>query len=290
MPIWEIGNLSSGFATLVCQLHGDEYSSQLIVNEILQLAKSITKAKLGLKIIACANPLGSMLKIKSEPISNLNLNRCFTKEILDRRAIVPVKELITKMSFLIKGSEFVIDIHDMPGSELVLSSILTVNGKLEIEDKNLELIRRFNLAVTWIEDFSSRKIQKRYNGTINSYLNNISVPNFSIETSSVENITEKEIKVVAKKIINLLEKDRKQIRKVPNFVKRIELRSTRDGVFVPRKILLLRQIKKGQKLGVLTYKGRKIDFVSPSSGILIRKVNRKFVKKDEKLFDLAIKI
>ncbi len=289
IPVWEIGNISDGFATLVCQLHGDEYSSQLIIEEILKLAKNITKTRLGLRIIGCANPLGSKLGIKNEPISDLNLNRCFKKKILNDTSQQP-KNVVKALIKLINGSEFVIDIHDMPGSKLVISSILTLTGDPKIELKNRQLISRFGPKVVWLEDFSDLEIANRYSGTINNYLNSVNIPNFTIETSSIESITQKDIKIVVKNIFKLLTDKEPKITKKIKLIKRIEIRSTKDCIFIPERISLLCKIKKQKKLGYYIEKNKKIDLLSPSSGFLIRKVKRKYVKTGEKLFDLAITI
>lgn len=274
LQILEIGNFKRGFVSIICQLHGDEYSSLLIVKSLAEKAKDMP---LGLRIILNANPLGSLLGVKNEPVANLNFNRTF-----ETKSTNPLTKEIIK---LIKGSKFCIDLHDMPGSSLPVSAILTITGNLRVEKQNKDLISKFQPQIAWIENFSKPEMAKRYNGTINSYLNSINVPNFTIETSGIETFSNPE--EVARKIIDLLSKNQPGADVL--YVKRQELYSPISGVITTSTLPLLEQVAAGVKLATI-FNGKTTIFKSPVSGLLIRKVNQKFIKKDEKIFDLGVRI
>jgi predicted deacylase len=217
--------------------------------------------------------------IKNEPDSNLNLNRQFYFD-------TPLKKFFKVMKKIIKGSTFCIDIHDMPGSQLPLSSIITLTGNSEVEDLSLNLLKRFGPIIYWKEDFSNPKTTQRFNGTINSYLNSVGIPNFSIETSSIEKISANEIKKVVSGLIKLTTKSAV---KKSLFIKRVEIFSPNNGIIIPADIKLMSSINKNQPLGELfssTFK--KFSIVSPTNGLLIRKTVPRYVFKGQKLFDVGI--
>ena len=281
IPVIEIGSFFGGFGCVVCQLHGDEYSAVKIAYTINdQLTRTKQGKSLGLRIILCANPNGSRLGIKEYPDKSMNLNRMFQKKYFSDKLVSGIIKLIT-------NSSFCIDVHDMPGSDLPACSILTKTQRPEVESLSYDLISAFGPDLYWEEDFSDPTIGQRYAGTINSFLNSVGIPNFTIETSPINLISDKTILSVSKKIIALLTPTKKPVFK-PKLVKRIEIASRESGIFLPNDLKLLQSIKRDEPVGkLLNLTGRIKQIYSPSSGLLIRLASRGFIKEKQKLFDLG---
>lgn len=284
LEVIDCGNFSKGFCVLICALHGDERSSILIVNQLLNNVKN-QQLDGGIRIILNANPLGFLLNQKAEPLSGFNLNRCFKPNFIKTNN--PTAELVQEIIKLCTGAKFCIDLHDMPGSSLPISSILTITGNPKVEQQNRDLISRFGPQVAWIENFNKAEMAKRYTGTINSYLNSINIANFTIETSGIETFSISEAKKIASKITDL--SNSKSNKEQVVYVERLELYSPVDGIVTFSPIPLLQKVVINTQL-VSIFNRETTVFKSPSNGLLIRKVNQKFVKKGEKIFDLGVKI
>lgn len=288
LQVLEIGDLSRGFSCLICQLHGDEYSSILIVDQLLKKLKR-SSLKSGVRIILNCNPLASLLGNKVEPLSGYNLNRSFDRNILDYKGNNPGKLLALAIAKFTIGATFCVDLHDMPGSSLPISAILTKTGDPKIEGRNLNLISHFNPQVAWIEDFTDPKESIRYNGTINLFLNGQGTPNFTIETSSVNNLIDEDQSQVANKLYTILNNDKPKSFRV-SFVKRIEIYAESLGVIKPADIPLLSAVSVNTILGEQIRGASTLKIKSPASGLLIRKSERRFVVAGEKIFDIGVKI
>jgi len=282
IPVIDVGKFENGFIVLIAQMHGDEYSSRLICNEILNINKGLEK---GLRIILCANPNGAKGLAKFETITGKNLNRCFIKSKINNPKDVSgliAKEIVD----LCINAKFVIDLHDMLGSKIPICSIITLTDNQKANRKNFDLVKKFGPKIVWLEDFRKRDVRKRYSGTINSYLNSRCIPNFTIETSPINLIRRAEIKNVANKLLSLIN-DSKAINKL-NLIERIEIYSPSEGILIPSKKPLLEKIKQGEILGILINEKLQKTFVrSTTSGILVRKCYQRFVFKNEKVFDVG---
>jgi len=288
IPIVEVGDMSSGFCVLVCQLHGDEFSSWIIAKNLLEQVQS-QKTNLGIKLILSANPYGATVGVKNEPVTDTNLNRSFTSEVVNKRVkINPEAEIVSKIIDLMKGATFVIDVHDMPGSKLALSSILTKSGNRKTTLNNLTLINCFGPAIYWEEDFDVKKIRDRYKGTINNYLNSVNIPNFSIETSFVEFLSFRESRNIARKIIGLCSLPT-TISKRTLRIMRVEQYTPVAGIFIPGKVQLMRAVKKGELLGRVISFNKEKKVIAEAGGYLIRLSSRRFVKNGEKILDIGVK-
>lgn len=282
IPVIDVGKFNDGFVTLIGQLHGDEYASRLICYKIIKQTKIL---KRGLRIITCANYSGAKTQYKFDPVTNHNLNRRFRKQYL----VEPdnISDLIAKKIIeLCVGSDFVIDFHDMPGSEIPICSIITLTKNEKANKKNYRLVQEFNPDISWCEDFRNRNIQKRYLGTINSYLNNANIPNFTIETSPTNKITEKTTLTIVRKVIQIVNKSRKP--RMISLVERDEVYSPIDGILIPTNKRLLSKVKSGEILcKILNEKLEIKNILSPITGILIRKSIQMLVNKNQKIFDIG---
>ncbi|KKQ43016.1 MAG: hypothetical protein US60_C0009G0019 [Microgenomates group bacterium GW2011_GWC1_37_8] len=286
IPVFEIGNFQNGFGVLVAQIHGDEYSGRLICQKFIRSKFKINK---GVRIIACANPDGAKLGVKNEPLTNINLNRIFISEKLKPESMA--SSIANKIFELCKGADFVIDLHDMPGSQIPLCAIITLTENNIINKQNYNLANIFYPGVLWVEDFRNLSTSKRYIGTINNYLCKFGIPNFTIETNPLDKINEKEIDIVIRKIIRLLNTKPIVYQKSLNLIRRYELFAPSGGIIIPCSIPLLAKIKRGEKLAtVLNEKLEKIDIISPLNGLLIRKTIARNIQKKEKIFDIGKKV
>lgn len=286
IPIVEVGNFEKGFVVLIGQLHGDEYSSRLIINKILEKADRI---ECGVRIFVCANVRAAIQGQKTGD-NKVNYNRIFIEEkILNPDSLDYC--VAQKIADLCKGAKFVIDLHDMPGSRLALASILTLTKNTKINQENYSLIKMFNPDVVWLEDFRKSIIRNRYLGTINSYLNSIGIPNFTLETNPIDVIKETEIVTISNKIINLVGGGSLKTNLGTKIVERIEIRSPLSGIFIPSPIKILLKINREQVLGkIITDNLKIISIKSPSGGILIRRCYKKNVLEGEKIVDIGKEI
>lgn len=287
IPIIDIGDITNGFGCLICQLHGDEYSSLLIARSLVKRFRDKRKpTRIGLRIILSANPIASKLSTKTEPISGLNLNRLFDNTTLVDKSATPANLIAVEILKQIKGSTFCVDIHDMPKSLLPVCCILTITGNKSVEKKNIEIVKKIKPEVVWTEDSSKSGENIRYAGTINRYLNSLGIPNATIETSPINGISPQTIKSVSEKLASLMD-NAKPTNVGLNLLIREEVYTKKEGLFLSCSKNPMTRVIKNEFLGYVLSGFKEYKVRSPVTGLLIRKSENRYVNVGEKLFDIG---
>ena len=235
IPVIEIG---SGKKTLsiIAGIHGDETSSLLVIDKLIEKAKGIN----GKIRILFANSLGLLID-KRTGIDELNLNRIFPGSSDGSISSRIAEKIIENL----KDSDAVIDLHNFDLNTPLLGIVVEGNGK-----KNLELMKSFSPRQCWM----IQSVELRFGGTLGMALNNMRIPNIAIELDNPKVIAESQINECVKGIENILcllgIKNGKEKRRGFDCFKRSVMKSRDSGIFIP-KVKVFENVKKGQIIGTI---------------------------------------
>ena len=283
IPIRSIGSGTTKIA-IVAGIHGEESSSLLIIDRILQ---TINTKNIGVEInfILAANLLSQVLRTRENPVDKLDLNRVFPGN--DNGEVT--KKIASNLLRFCLTMNLVIDLHTFEG-QCPIVGIDMNSGNKNIKQKSLELIKLINLDCIWQLNFT--KDEAKMSGALGPILAEKNIPNFAIEMPEHQIITENQINHISNGIIKVIKKIKSNKKTITPIaipvINKINIRSQESGIF-KSKLSVMKKVKKDETIGDLislnTFEKTKIK--SPCDGLLIVNKNNHLVFTGEILASIG---
>lgn len=234
-------------------VHGNEKTGQIVIQKLLEKLTSFPGT---LSVLPIANPTGFLNSIRQEGLSGLDLNRNFFS------GQESANELIQAIAGIVKGNDFIIDLHNFTTEGL----IQVVSNHINSAD---HLATLFNPDV--VRTAGKNQALKRI-GTLSSYAKDFNVSYVLIELPIHNKVSEEQIDRIINGILLHLNKSQHipaySFDELPKVCIRL-IKSEFDGVFIKNsKIALGDNILEGDILGeVRTENGQHI-ISSPYKGMV----------------------
>lgn len=288
IPVLEIGS-GQPCTTIICGMHGNEYSSLHVVEKLLRELDShnvIGK----LRIILGANAWGQSLRVRETPQDVLDLNRVYPG---DAKAEIS-KRVANKIYKMCLDSNAVIDLHTFEDPSPIMAIYLNC-GSDEVKKKSLELVKTFKPAVVWKLNYSSSD-EVRMSGALGAVLANDGISSYAVEMPEEHLITDDEINKVAKGLERTLIHCGIIAGKNSNsneltLLDRETVRSDISGLYTS-KVSLLKEIQEGEVIGkIVSLPDMRVHKVlSPHKGLMLINKSRGFVSTGDRLFCVGTNI
>jgi hypothetical protein len=282
ISVLEIGN-TQPTVTIVCGIHGNEYSGLYVVEKLLREINS--QDVIGtLKIILNANPWGQALKVREVPKDNADLNR-----ICPGNADADLSKRIANSIYkYCLDSCAVIDLHTFE-DPCVPMAIYMNSGNEVVRKQSMELIKISNCKLVWRLNYSSPE-EVKMSGALCATLAENGVPSYAIEVPEEYLITEEEIAGVVSGIkqsliyCKVLTGNKPSVSSV-KLLDRETVRSDVTGLYQSR-MPLQTMVEKGDIVGELTAlpSMKKTNVLSPYKGLVVINKSRGYVSTGDRLF------
>ncbi len=237
IPVTIINGTKKGpTLAIISSVHGNEVNGAEVC---FRIANSINPENLSGKIIIVpiANPLAYNSRIRKTPQDEKDMNRCFPG---NKEGSITQKMAYTLYNNVIKGSDFLIDIHS--GSK----SFIMVNFAKIFDESDSFIKSKFF-------GFKFVKVRTTLEGSLTHSANESGVKSFCIETGEGGRLEEEFISETLTNIINFM-KYLKIIEGVPKSMEPIFLYNE-ERILSPKGGLLVPNVDVGQKVRKRTVLG-----------------------------------
>ncbi len=271
--------------------HGGERSGLLVISKFV---KSLMLLRGTCLITPIINPLGLILRTREEPVERLDLNRSYPGS--DAKDFS--KRIAAKIFKLAKNCECIVDLHTFTRRDTKVLGVIT-RGRRPVSAKVNELMRAVGPDAVWEINYG-RIDDKGFFGDIDFALSPMGVPVIGLEIPMEEKITDRDIDLVSRGIINILAEfkmtntsSRGHMSKnigIPVYTSEY-LYATESGIFFPTKSVLAR-VNRGDRIGYIQSipDFRSIVIRTPSNGTILSLYLRGFIRTGEKLASIGRKI
>jgi len=180
-------------------LHGDERSGYFVLIKLLETLRQ--KPFQGtLEWVAVANPLGQLLDIREEALTNRDLNRLAPGNVTG--------DLAQKLGHALyqwgKEADVFIDFHTLT-MRTALLAIFMNHGTRTIREQSMQMIQAFQPALIWHLDTSSR-MGNEWGGSFGPCLSQDQIVNFAVEMSQEEYVSQAEIQQAHDGLLRVMHK------------------------------------------------------------------------------------
>lgn len=280
---YEVGKRSGPDLTIVCGMHGKEYTSLHI---IVKLLEQISEKDLvgSLRVVLNANPLGQALATREIPMDNADLNRIFPGN--------PTAEISKRTAHAVydycADTDFLVDLHTFSDPSIPMAIYMN-SGSDEVRSQSLDMIRASGISDVWKLNYVAPE-ELGMHGSLCTVLSAKNTPNYAIELDEENLVSAENIDLVVKCLINtmrhcgVLEGVISDLPKVRT-MDRETIRSDVTGIY-SSSAQLGKQVKRGEVIGTLTSLPdlKTIEIESPYDGLLIINKTRGFVSTGDRLF------
>lgn len=253
-------------------IHGNEYSSDVLVNELLKIKP--TKGS-----ILFINKINRKAYTTNKRYFESDLNRSFPGKVDGTYE----ERLATKILDKVKDADFVLDIHSFN----MASEVMTVT----FGEENFDLTRSLTTRYSWIVHLDN-SFERRYENTFSFALNQRGIDNVCIELPALECLTEDHIDEAVKGYKNFLryiglheghpENER------PKPLKRELGFTPKNGIFLP-KYDIMEEVKKGDVIGsLITEDFETIPITAFKDGVLTQIFPKSKVHANQPIYGISL--
>lgn len=253
-------------------IHGNEYSSDVLINELLRI-----KPKTG--SITFINKINNKAYKTNKRYIESDLNRSFP----GKKDGTYEEKIAIKILEKVKDADYVLDIHSFNMD----SEVMTVT----FGEENFDLTKSLTTKYSWIVHLDNT-FEKRYENTFSFALNQKGIDNVCIEMPALENLTENHVNEAVEgyknflKYIGMLEGHPENNRPKP--LKRELGFSPDNGIFLP-KLNIMQEVKKGDIIGkLITEDFKTVPVTAFKDGVLTQVFPRAKVHKDTPIYGISL--
>jgi predicted deacylase len=187
IPVYTIG-YGEPILGITCYLHGDETSGIYVLAKVIDHLKSISSLSGTVHLIPVANPAAQFVKHRLSPIDWYDINRLKQG---NKEGTLTERNAFYLFEFLLK-CDLVINIHAFEMISPVTAVFMNA-GSEKVRNAILAAIKAFSPEIIWTTDVAEN-YDSTYYSTLDVTLAEAGIPNFSIETSEIMFLTDKQIK------------------------------------------------------------------------------------------------
>lgn len=255
-------------------IHGNEYSSDVLVNELLKIKPQKGRIKF-------INKINQEAYKSNKRFMESDLNRSFP----GKEDGTYEERLAKKTLEKVKNADYVLDIHSFKMD----SEVMTVN----FGGENFNLTKALTTKYSWIVHLDNT-FEQRYQNTFSFALTQRGIDNVCIELPALENLREDHITESVEGYKNFL----RYIGMLggnahdnnPKPLKRELGYSPSNGIFMP-KSSIMEEVKKGDLIGkLITSDFKTVPVTAFKDGILTQVYPRSKVHKDMPIYGISILI